>query len=76
MKKVFSLFAAVLFFTSSLNANTSMMNNQIEDSPGDCFEMAMGVYEAAVFTWNDRARALELGAWVYEDCMESEAGTY
>ncbi|HUH29447.1 hypothetical protein [Gelidibacter sp.] len=53
-----------------------MMNNQIEDSPGDCFEMAMGVYEAAVFTWNDRARALELGAWVYEDCMESEAGPY
>ncbi|RXJ52750.1 hypothetical protein [Gelidibacter gilvus] len=76
MKKVLSLLVAVLFFTSSFNANASMMNNQIEDSPGDCFEMAMGIYEAAVFTWNDRARALELGAWVYEDCMESESGPY
>lgn len=63
--------AVVVFMSSSLNANSNV-TSQIDDISDDCFEMAMGIYEAALFTYGgDRKKALSLGSWAYDDCIEN-----
>jgi hypothetical protein len=68
MKKVFSVFMAVLFMSSSLNANVNT-ETSIED---DCWSMAVGIYHAAIDSKiKDRTEAIDLAAWVYNDCIEN-----
>lgn len=75
--KMLSFLAVVLMVGSSLNANASITETQLDGSSSDCFEMAMGVYDAALFTYGgDRARALELAAGVYDDCEADETAPY
>ncbi|WP_152611475.1 hypothetical protein [Psychroserpens damuponensis] len=53
--------------TNMINANSVKIS---EDPFSDCFDLAISLYQNHLDSGRDRADALEMGAWAYDDCVD------